>query len=78
MMVQAIAYTIFHPCFRAWCWLIRSHAQKEPLRDRTNTSFKYGEQLTYRIHYGFVDAATATLKIDNNPKVIGGRNSYHM
>ncbi|HXB11046.1 MAG TPA: DUF3108 domain-containing protein [Bacteroidia bacterium] len=54
------------------------HAQKEPMRDRTNTSFKYGEQLTYRIHYGFVDAATATLKIDNNPKVIGGRNAYHV
>lgn len=41
-----------------------------------NNSFSAGEQLEYRIHYGFVNAATATMSISDNIYKINGRSCY--
>src|SRR5581483_6891337 len=51
---------------------------QDTLRTVKNTAFQKGEELNYRIHYGFLDAATATIKIENEDKNINGRNAMHV
>lgn len=40
------------------------------------TAYKPGEELNYNIHYGFVNAASAVLKVDNNYKVLNNKAHY--
>jgi hypothetical protein len=54
------------------------HKQSVDVRTIDNKAFKRGEELNYRIHYGIIDAGTANIKVLNENKVIGGRNSYHV
>lgn len=46
-------------------------------RKVTNTAFKRGEELKYRVHYGVMNAGVATLTIDNTNKLINGRPTLH-
>lgn len=46
-------------------------------RTVTNTAFKRGEVLTYRVHYGAVNAGVASFTLDNTNKLINGRPTYH-
>lgn len=48
------------------------------LRTVTNRAFGVGEKLTYRIHYGFVDAGEAVLEVKNTGATFGGRSAYHI
>jgi hypothetical protein len=48
------------------------------LRKIDNEAFKCGEKLTYRVHYGFLDGAYATIKIDDKAQVINGRSAFHV
>lgn len=50
--------------------------QDTGLRSVVNNSFTTGEELKYRVHYGFINAGTATMKIDNKIHMINGRPSY--
>jgi len=43
-----------------------------------NRSFDVGEQLSYRIHYGFVDAGTAQLTVEESPYMFAGRSAYRI
>lgn len=43
-----------------------------------NTAFKAGEKLTYRVHYGFVDAGEAVIEIKDSKYKIKGRDAYHV
>jgi len=52
--------------------------QKVDLPSRTNEAFKSGESLTYRLHYGFMDAGVAVLHVMPEIKEIGGRKVYHI
>ena len=45
-------------------------------RNSPNYAFMAGEQLTYRIHYGIIDAGTATLKVEDSPYQFAGRDAY--
>ena len=45
-------------------------------RHMPNTSFGPGESLTYRVHYGWLDAGVATLKVDKQLHVVNGRSCY--
>lgn len=47
-------------------------------RKVNNESFTRGEKLTYRIHYGFIDAVTANIEITKENKVFAGRNTLHV
>lgn len=47
-------------------------------RTINNQAFKRGEKLTYRIHYGFIDAAIATIEIKEENKKFSDRNTYHV
>ena len=48
------------------------------LRNKSNTAFKPGERLEYRLHYGVVDAATAVIKVDPQVTKINNREVYHV
>jgi hypothetical protein len=43
-----------------------------------NQAFTYGEKLTYRVHYGWINAAKITLKVGDEPKQIKGRQTYNI
>lgn len=43
-----------------------------------NNAFKDGEKLTYRLHYGIIDAAKATLEVKNIDKKINGRGLFRV
>jgi Protein of unknown function (DUF3108) len=43
-----------------------------------NEAFKCGEQLVYRIHYGFIDAGIATIKIKDSLTPVLGKKAYHI
>ena len=47
-------------------------------RKATNTAFKRGEELMYRIHYGAVNAGVAVMTVDNSSKLINGRPTLHV
>jgi len=48
------------------------------LRKIENSAYKPGEKLTFRIHYGFIDAGQAVLQIKENYDTLGGRLCYHV
>ena len=50
--------------------------QYEIDRSVGNTSFFKGEVLSYKIHYGFINAATATMTISDELHQIEGSNCY--
>jgi len=43
-----------------------------------NEAFTRGEVLSFRMHYGIVDAGVATLAVTDEAKEIGGRRTYHV
>ena len=51
---------------------------QEPMRAIPNLGFKRGEKLTFRLHYGLLDAGKATINIENENKIINGRSTLHV
>lgn len=49
----------------------------DSLRKVKNESFKRGETLKYRLHYGFINAGEAIIQITDENKQIAGRNTFH-
>lgn len=69
-------------------WSFKSE-QSLPLIERETTmvkelpsvnknAFKRGELLSFRLHYGIMDAGTATLAITDEAKELGGRKTFHV
>jgi hypothetical protein len=52
--------------------------QKTTFRKVKNESFKAGEKLTYKVHYGMIDAGYATLEVKKTEKKINGRELLHV
>lgn len=50
--------------------------QDSSLRSITNNSFTTGEVLKYRVHYGFVNAGVATMKISDDIHTVNTRPCY--
>lgn len=50
--------------------------QSGELREVENKSFTTGEELHYRVHYSFINAGTATMKISDDIYNINGRPCY--
>lgn len=48
------------------------------LPKRPNTAFKEGEVLTYRMHYGLINAGVAVLEVKPDLIQVNGRNLYHI
>ena len=55
----------------------RSYAQKT-MRTLPNKSFRQGEMLRFRVHYGFIDAGEVVMEVKNETKAFGSRNAYHI
>jgi hypothetical protein len=50
----------------------------DPFSPKKNKAFKTGELLTYRLHYGAIDAGIATLEVTQEEREFGGRPTYHV
>ncbi|MBI4931153.1 MAG: DUF3108 domain-containing protein [Bacteroidetes bacterium] len=50
----------------------------DSLRTVKNESFKRGEKLKYRMHYGFINAGEVLMQVLDENKLIGGRNTLHI
>lgn len=48
------------------------------LPDAKNEAFKEGEILTYRLHYGIIDAGVAVLEVKPEVMDVAGRKVYHI
>lgn len=51
---------------------------KEALPVQPNSAFKEGEVLTYRLHYGVMDAGVAVLEVKPSIMEVAGRKVYHV
>ncbi|WP_317898765.1 DUF3108 domain-containing protein [Aurantibacillus circumpalustris] len=58
--------------------VINSSNSAGPLPDRKNTAFKEGEVLTYRMHYGIINAGAAILEVKPDILTVNGRSVYHI
>lgn len=45
-------------------------------RSLPNGAFSYGEELHFRLHYGFLNAARVKIKVYDKPALINGRKAY--
>lgn len=50
----------------------------QKLRAVKNTAFKTGETLKFKLHYGFINAGYAELKIQEKIKTINNRKCFHI
>jgi hypothetical protein len=50
----------------------------ENYRNVSHSSYKAGEELRYRIHYGVIDAGEAILKVKTSDKKVNGRSLLHV
>ncbi|MDA8886259.1 DUF3108 domain-containing protein [Bacteroidia bacterium] len=48
----------------------------DSLRKKDNTAFSYGEELKYRVHYGWINAANVTIKVADKPTMVKGRKTF--
>ncbi len=48
------------------------------LASKTNEAFKEGEVLSYRLHYGFIDAGVAVIQVMPQVMDFGGHQVYHI
>lgn len=44
----------------------------------TEPTFKRGELLTYRVHYGIIDAGEATIEVASDAPAFAGKSTYHL
>lgn len=58
--------------------IIQSTSKVEQLPIANNKAFKEGEVLTYRMHYGMLNAGIAVLEVKPNLIDVNGRKVYHI
>jgi hypothetical protein len=58
--------------------IIQSTSNVEQLPMASNKAFKEGEVLTYRMHYGLLNAGIAVLEVKPNLLDVSGRKVYHV
>jgi len=58
--------------------VIGSQKNTDQLPNKTNEAFKEGEVLTYRLHYGAINAGRAVLEVKPEIIDVSGRKVYHI
>ena len=58
--------------------ITNNDAPKKDLPAKVNEAFKPGEILSYRLHYGMMDAGVAVLEVKPDVMDISGRKVYHI
>ena len=51
---------------------------EENLRNHPNQAFTFGEHLKYRVHYGWINAASIDIKVGDKAKKVNGRSTYNI
>lgn len=54
------------------------HLPSGPLRSVPNKAFRSGEKVSYRLHYGLINAGIATITVADSKYSFGGRDAYHI
>lgn len=54
------------------------HLPAGPLRSIENRAFTSGEKVSYRLHYGMINAGVATLSVQDSKYTFNGRQAYHI
>jgi hypothetical protein len=57
---------------------LSTQSESEPFKPANKNAFQPGETLTYRLHYGIVDAGRAVLEVKEEDKKFLNRSSYHV
>jgi len=57
---------------------VDDNAEAKELPAATNIAFKRGEKLSFRLSYGFIDAAVATLAVTDENLEFGNRSTFHV
>ncbi|MBL7926427.1 MAG: DUF3108 domain-containing protein [Bacteroidia bacterium] len=61
------------------CTLCSLYVQAQiNITTKPNTTFRAGEVLNYRVHYGFIDAGEAKIEVLPEIKKLGNRPCYHV
>lgn len=47
-------------------------------RKQSNTAFTFGEKLEYRVHYGWLNAASITMRIEDTVTQVDNRSTYRI
>ena len=50
--------------------------EHQELRSNSNEAFTHGEHLKYRVHYGWINAATVSIRVADKPTLVKGRETY--
>ncbi|MGB0850466.1 MAG: DUF3108 domain-containing protein [Bacteroidia bacterium] len=50
--------------------------EMQGLRSTSNNAFTYGEELRYRVHYGWINAASVSIKVAEKPTIVNERETY--
>lgn len=58
--------------------IIETEGSEKELPVLKNEAFKRGELLSFRLHYGIIDAGVATLGITDETRELGGRKTFHI
>ncbi len=58
--------------------VIEKDSTQQDLPELKNKAFKRGEVLSYRLHYGIIDAGVATLTVTDEEKEFAGRKTFHV
>lgn len=59
-------------------FMVQEADQKPTLIPVKNAAFVRGEKLEYRLHYGIINAGTATIEVLDENRQIGNRNTLHV
>src|SRR6187402_1555073 len=70
MKKYIITIILFASCF--------IHANGQELKATSEAVFKPGEELSYKLKYGFFTGAEATLRVEDGGQKISGHPSYHI
>ncbi|NEM99494.1 DUF3108 domain-containing protein [Pontibacter burrus] len=64
------------PAFLLLMIVLSAFAMKDRLRTVRNESFSTGEVLKYKVHYGLITAAEATIDVSDQLHTVNGRPTY--
>lgn len=71
-------YILFRSYLLSILFFLSLLSSAQQLRSINNKAFKKGEVITYRVHYGFIDAGTARLEVMDEEKKYGDRDAFHI
>lgn len=58
--------------------VILDHLPTGNLRSLQNNTFKAGEKVSYKLHYGMINAGVATISVNETTQRFDGREAYHI